>query len=376
MLFAHVAPRYDVAIHAPRAWPLYLDPPEASPGGAELQMWYLASTLAAMGFRVCHVVYEDPNLPAECDGVDLIQATAPKQNSGKSGRARDVLASLATADASVYVQRNAGSATGLVGAFAKSRRRRFVLSTSWDGDLTLDAPIGGRLARVAYWVGKRLADVIVVQTQDQLRGGKSRVRVPLHLIRSFAEPAPDAGLERTTFLWIGRVVDYKDPLAYLQLAAALPGARFCMVADATRREDPALDEELRARAAALENLELLDPRPREQLFGLYNRAVAVVNTSLVEGFPNTFMEGWARGAPALSLRLDPDRIITQDGLGRFAEGSVSRLAAEAADLWDSRGDRAVSERARAYVKREHTKEVIGLRWATLLRDLRELGRPD
>ena len=108
MLFAHVAPRYDVAIHAPRAWPLYLDPPEASPGGAELQMWYLASTLAAMGFRVCHVVYEDPNLPAECDGVDLIQATAPKQNSGKSGRARDVLASLATADASVYVQRNAG----------------------------------------------------------------------------------------------------------------------------------------------------------------------------------------------------------------------------------------------------------------------------
>jgi glycosyltransferase involved in cell wall biosynthesis len=189
------------------------------------------------------------------------------------------------------------------------------------------------------------------------------------MIRSFAENAPDAGLERSAFLWIGRIVDYKDPLAYAELAARVPQARFWMVADVSDPESVRLVEELRGRARQLPNLALLEPRPREDLFELYDRSVAVVNTSRVEGFPNTFMEGWARGAPALSLRLDPDEIIRRNQLGRFAAGSEDELARAAHELWESRRDSALEERAHAYIEREHSPAVIGARWERLVREL-------
>jgi glycosyltransferase involved in cell wall biosynthesis len=211
--------------------------------------------------------------------------------------------------------------------------------------------------------------VIVVQTEDQLRRGRSRVTRPLRVIRSFAEDAGDTGEARTAFLWIGRIVDYKDPLAYVELARQLPQADFLMVADASGNEDPPLFRELQVRADSLPNLRLLEPLPRDQLLEFYRRAVAVVNTSHVEGFPNTFMEGWARGAPALSLRLDPDRIIQRYGLGSFAAGSPERLAEAARDLWALRTDRAMSDRTRRYIRAEHSPEVIGGRWIRLLNEL-------
>lgn len=338
-----------------------------------MQTHYLATTLAKLGLRVCHIVYDGPGVPAETDGVELIHTPPPQPGRGRARYVREELASLAAADASVYVQRNAGSSTGMVALFARGRRRRFVLSVSWDGDLELKTPIGGRLARGSYRTGMRLADTIVVQTEDQFRRGRELTGRPLKMIRSFAEDAGDAGDERRSFLWIGRVVDYKDPLAYVDLADRVPEASFRMVADASGGEAPALLGELRERADRLPNLELLAPLPRDQLLDLYSRAVAVVNTSHVEGFPNTFLEGWARGAPALSLRLDPDRIIRQRRLGSFAAGSRDQLAAAAREMWALRSDPAMSERTRAYIRAEHSPRLIASRWKRLLDELTKEG---
>jgi glycosyltransferase involved in cell wall biosynthesis len=362
-------PRYDVAIHAPRAGPLFADPPRPAPGGAEVQMHYLATTLARLGLRVSVIAHEAEWLPQTAAGVDIVHAQVPDPAEGRARELRAMVAPLAAADAGVYVQRSAGSATGVVAAYARARRRKFILSTSWDGDLTLTAPIGGRLARTAYRLGRRFADVIVVQTDDQLSRARTVTRRPLRLIRSFAEVPPQRGAPRTTFLWIGRIIDYKDPLAFVELARSIPEARFTMVADTGDPSAAALVDEVRRRATGLQNLELLDPMPRERLLALYEEAVAVVNTSSVEGFPNTFMEGWARGAPALSLRLDPDTIVERHEIGRVADGSIESLASAARELWAQRDSPEVAARARAYVEREHSPAVIGERWAELITEL-------
>lgn len=364
-----MSPRYDVALFAWRATPLYTDPPGPSPGGAEVQVRYLARALASCGMRVCHIVADAPNLPSQVDGVDLVRLEDPRPQDSKAQRSRQVLASLREADASVYVERSAGSFAGLVALYARLRRRSYVLSSSWDGDLTQPI-IPGRVAQASFRLGVRLADTIVMQTQDQMRAASALVDRPLTLIRSIAEQFPDAGASRRAFLWIGRAVDYKDPLAYLDLADRVPEARFWMVADTRADADPGLSAEIRRRAEASANLELLPVRPREQLGELYDQAVAVVNTSTVEGFPNTFMEGWARGTPALSLRLDPDRIISRHGLGACAGGSMDVLARAAAEAWESGGDRGQSERARTYIASEHAAEVIGAQWRELITRIR------
>jgi glycosyltransferase involved in cell wall biosynthesis len=103
------------------------------------------------------------------------------------------------------------------------------------------------------------------------------------------------------------------------------------------------------------------------VLALIDRAVAVVSTSEFEGMPNVFLEGWARGVPALALSHDPDGVIEGHGLGACALGSGESLVAAARTLWEGRGDQAeVAERCRRYVAEEHSEEAVASRWVNML----------
>ena len=117
------------------------------------------------------------------------------------------------------------------------------------------------------------------------------------------------------------------------------------------------------------NLRLLPRLGRDDVLSLYGRAVAVVNTSWIEGFPNTFLEGWARGIPALSLRVDPDGVIERNALGAVAHGSLDRMEAAVRELWDAR-DSIDPAPLQGYVARFHDPKVIGSEWAALIQELR------
>src|SRR5439155_5978297 len=128
---------------------------------------------------------------------------------------------------------------------------------------------------------------------------------------------------------------YKKPLAFVELARSLPEAKFWMVGVPVPGHEK-LATEVAEAAATVPNLELVAPRPRQELLELTERAVAVVNTADFEGMPNIFLEGWTRGVPALSLTHDPDGVIERHRLGAFARGSHERLAVHAALLWKER----------------------------------------
>ena len=80
---------------------------------------------------------------------------------------------------------------------------------------------------------------------------------------------------------------------------------------------------VRDEADELPNLSLSGSRAREELLTDYGHALALVMNLWFEGFPNTFLEGWAHGTPALSLRFDPDGVIERHGLGTAAGGSIT-----------------------------------------------------
>jgi glycosyltransferase involved in cell wall biosynthesis len=100
---------------------------------------------------------------------------------------------------------------------------------------------------------------------------------------------------------------------------------------------------------------------------LVNRSVAIVSTSDFEGMPNTFLEGWARGVPAVAFAHDPDGVIERHRLGCFAGGSLERLVTLASSLWEERRDQAeLAERCREYVLDYHSPEAVSARWVELL----------
>jgi len=257
-----------------------------------------------------------------------------------------------------------------VGLFCRVRGRKLVFSSANDYDFTFER-LGGPGLRL-YRLGVRLSHAVVVQTAQQAE--LARAAFPalgqVHEIPSFAEPAAAQSGAPSAFLWTARLVDYKQPLRLLDLAQAVPEARFRMIAVETGETPAELASELRRRAAGLPNLELLEPRGREGVMALLDEAVAVVSTSRLEGMPNVFLEGWARGVPALSLDFDPDGRIEEFGLGTAAAGDFERFAAAARELWAARAGRSeLGARCRDYIERTHSLEAVAGRWAEVLEEV-------
>jgi glycosyltransferase involved in cell wall biosynthesis len=361
--------RYDVAFYAPWAAPLIAGEP--SSGGAERQMLLLAQGMAERGLSVCMVVLSTrKGLPASVGDVDVAIQPLPRGGS----RPVRVLSRISTLGrtigrlrARVLVQRAASSTTGLVAVIARLSGQRFVYSSASNPDFDF-ASVEPRRENVWFFhLGLRLARVIVVQNEEQAALCRRRFGREPVVIKSIAEFS-EARTERPeAFLWLGRFASYKRPEAFVELARRVPEARFRMVGMANSEEETRLAREIAAAASQLPNLTVFPGLRRDEVAQQLASAVAVVNTSDFEGMSNVFLEGWGRGVPALSLRHDPDGVITREGIGGFAHGSPTRLAEMARSMWSRRSDRSDLARAcRDYVRREHSADAVVPRWIEAL----------
>jgi glycosyltransferase involved in cell wall biosynthesis len=365
--------RYDVAFYVPWIGPLLTNADATPTGGAETQIYLVARALAERGVRVCLLAFELPGvqLPRDVGGV-AVRLRRPYQAHRRFGKLRETSA-LASAifgsGAGVIVTRSAGPHVGLAAIAAKLSGRRFVFSSANVSDFDFNRLSPNRVNDALFRLGVRLADRIIVQTVEQTRMCEETFSREAALIKSIAEPAEQRSGRPDAFLWIARLVWYKRPLEYIELARSVPDATFRMVGvrvPLASGENDLIGEVERA-AADVPNLELLSPRPRPELMELVDAAVAIVNTADFEGMPNIFLEGWSRGVPALALTHDPDGVIESHDVGWFARGSKEKLAELARAAWAGRGDQAaVAERCRAYVHDEHSTDAVAARWREAL----------
>ena len=367
----------DVAIYTASSGTAgFYDRSHGRAGGAERQMTLLARALVEAGYRVAHIIYA-PREPVSLSyPLTLVHRGPYAGNRRIIGGFLEGLAvwrALRRADAAVVVVRTASPAVGIAALFCKLHRRGFIFSGSNVSDFTLET-MSNPVNRVLYRLGAGHADAVVVQSADQrtlvsraLPSVRRVVEIP-----SFAEtpPTTDAPATRSAFLWFGRSVPQKQPLRYVELARALPEARFLMI-PVPQGPNRRLLDQLRAAAEELPNLELLQPLPHARMSELVSRAVAVVNTSTLEGMPNAFLEAWACGVPVLTLQFDPDGVVERHRLGIAAGGSWARFVEGARSLWESRSDHDdVSRHVRSYVAEVHSPEAVATRWSRLIDDVR------
>jgi glycosyltransferase involved in cell wall biosynthesis len=386
MIHDQIRDGFDVAFYVPRLGALLSSEIRDPAGGAETQVVLLARALAQEGVKVKLIVFQEPGitLPALLDGVTVAQRP-PYRTREPLGRIREtarIAAAMVASAADVVVTRGATPEVGPVAIFTKVTGRRFVYASAnvsdfreMPKDIARSAESGfdysrfprKRLDNEMFRVAIRLADDVVVQSNEQVVQCERRFGRSATLIRSIAEPAPQRMQEAEAFLWIARLVSYKRPLAYVDLARALPEARFWMIAPDHDSPDWELAETLRRAVAEVDNLELLAPRPRTELLKLVDRAVAVVNTADFEGMPNVFLEGWARGVPALALAHDPDSVIERHGLGGFANGDPDVLVEIARRLWLGRREQGgMADRCRQYIAEHHSPGIVAARWKAVL----------
>jgi glycosyltransferase involved in cell wall biosynthesis len=363
--------QFDVAFYMPWIGPLLAPGMGPPPGGAETQMLMLARALVRRGQRVCIVAYGSPqSLPRSVDGVVVL---TQRRALARLRPIRLVLwglfaiRRLAPLRARVFVQRTAGPTTAVVALLARAKRSRFVYSSASFVDFAFERLERSSSRLWLFHLGVKLASAIVVQTHEQVDMCRRRFGRDPMLIKSIAEPAPAGEVDPRAFLWVGRAAHYKRPEAFIDLAAAVPEARFWMILVTAGEEDEELARRVIQHCQDVPNVDLLEPRPRAELMRLIESAVAMVNTADYEGMPNIYLESWARGVPALSLLHDPDGVIERESIGLFADGSPERFAAQARELWHTRRDQSeLRRRCRDYIAREHAPDRVVDRWMEAL----------
>jgi glycosyltransferase involved in cell wall biosynthesis len=130
-------------------------------------------------------------------------------------------------------------------------------------------------------------------------------------------------------LWVGNIRALKRPELLLEAARKLPQLEFHIIGGPMPGSE-SVYEKVRTAALEIPNVRFHGPVPYHQVGQFYERARVFAGTSEVEGFPNTYLQAWARGTPVVAF-LDPDQLIARHGMG-LAVNSVAQMCAAISTL--------------------------------------------
>jgi glycosyltransferase involved in cell wall biosynthesis len=305
---------------APTAYPILArDRSVKEVGGAEVQQVRVARELARRGHAVSMVCLDFGQADGiEIEGVQVFKAH--RMDEGWPGvrfiypRAWKLLRAMKRANADVYYQRTSAMHTGLVALHCKLHHRKFLFAGAHDDDFRPEAPLvaSARDKTIFRW-GIRRANAVVVQNETQANLAKSSYGRDSTLIKSCYEPHPGAcPAGDGDILWVATIRRWKRPEFFLRLAADFPQQTFRMIGGPDK-DDADFYEEIRQQAQQAPNLKFMGFVPHADVEQHFNGARAFVNTSVAEGFPNTFLQAWSRGMPVLStvdtgLRYDGKQV--------------------------------------------------------------------
>jgi glycosyltransferase involved in cell wall biosynthesis len=165
---------------------------------------------------------------------------------------------------------------------------------------------------------------------------------------------PCAKVPPIKVVWIANIKPLKKPEIFADLAERLedlPGVEFLMIG---RRASGRYQRGLDARLGRVPNLRYLGAQPLEEVNRILAGAHLLVSTSDYEGFPNTFVQAWLHEVPVVSLCVDPDGILTREGLG-FRSGGFDQLVRDTRHLIKDADLRTrMGTRAKTYALEKHS----------------------
>jgi glycosyltransferase involved in cell wall biosynthesis len=332
-------------------------------GGESIQHVLLARAWRDLGHDVSIIVHDEgQGARREHDGITAIAAHS--RSGGIPGlrffhpRATRLLSALIAADADTYYQSPAGAYTGITGWFCRATGRRFIFRIASDSDCEKEH---GRIQfwrdRKLYNYGLRCADVIASQTAFQAQMLRENHGLDSSVVNMMVEmPRPGAEVRKDIdVLWLSNLRALKRPELALELARQLPDVRFTL-AGGPMPGGETYYEDVMAAAARLSNVTMLGAVRYADTAALFDRAKIFLNTSSIEGFPNTFLQAWIRSVPVVTF-FDPDSLVQRLSLGKAAN-SVDDMRESIRNLLDNDADRQlIGRRARDFATREYTSGV-------------------
>lgn len=318
--------RRRIALVSPYHW-------TSATGGAELQMRFLLDRLVELDRF--DVAYFTANV-SSCFSPRGYRIYSLRKTANSRSTLNDIkplLRALATFNPHVIYQRVGGPYTGAAAWYARRAGARMVWHIALDSDVVPGLMPTASKLRLSRWLEKKAlefgiqrANVIIAQTKKQkVLLSQHYNRKSVVVANAHPVPAPKEKPDGPfVCLWIANLKPTKQPEVLLRLARRMKENQLSLKVIG-RAQDPRY-RGLVADLRMLGNVEFLGELPFEAVNDLLDRAHLLINTSVLEGFPNTFIQAWLREVPVASLTVDPDKVLSREGLGFCADSCENRLA--------------------------------------------------
>ena len=202
-----------------------------------------------------------------------------------------------------------------------------------------------------------------VRTLFKLSYTPKTLRNPINVFDEVREKT-----EKPSFVWIGRWDPQKRPDTMLYVASKLPDYDFYMIGTATRgpKSYISVEEKLSVEFSKYSNIHILGFIDESSKRDYIGKAWGLINTSVREGLPITFLEALAEGTPIISY-VNPDNYVSRFGIKvdydekSFIQGIELAVS--------ERLFQKIGQEERLYASREHGLDVVMNKHIQIYKDL-------
>lgn len=206
--------------------------------------------------------------------------------------------------------------------------------------------------------GIRNADYIIGQAKYQNRLLKKNYNRTCYAIIPNFHPIPTNHSRKDLplkILWVANFKPQKQPEIFIKLSEFFiksnPKVKFIMVG---KPGNTNWSENIIKKLSSITNLNYLGKLSLDDVNNLFSASHIFINTSLVEGFPNTFIQSMMRNTVIISLNVDPDNILKNNKIGIHSQ-SYEQLKEDVQFLIsDDKFRDEMKNRAYEYVIKNHS----------------------
>lgn len=257
--------------------------------------------------------------------------------------------------------------TGITAKYAKRRGCRMIWHIAHDMDVRpfrrsrmIRHFLSAYLEKKFLEYGLRNCHDIISQTRSQAeclwRFYGRRATATVYNFHPFPAEELNKKERPVKIVWAANMREWKQPEHFIRLARDLDRRRLdvnCLMIGKPA-DDRKLIHSIQTAAAEVPTFKYIGPCSIEEVNSILATAHVFVNTSLEEGFANTFIQAWMRRVPVASLHCNFDDIFHRHRVGFYA-GTYDTLLEQVVALVQDSGLRArMGEAAQKYAFDHHS----------------------
>jgi len=296
-------------------------------GGAEYQSKRIVNALSASGkYEIFFLARDiDPDYEPDNHKIIRINNIFGVRNGRLFADTIPLINILKRIKPDIIYQRVGSAYTGIGSYFAQKYGGKFVWNIARDDDIEPSRYqfsrhiIGKFIEKKFLEYGIRKATHIIAQTNYQAELlERNYKRPPSTIIYNF-HPLPTEPIIKSSSIkvvWIANLKPQKKPEIFLSLVKELQflqDIEFIMIGEL--QGGRIFKRRIMAEIKQINGLEYMGRLSQEDINEILSSAHIFVNTSEVEGFPNTFIQAWMRKVPVVSLSINPDGVFDRHEVG-------------------------------------------------------------